>query len=70
MTTSQLVCLNHLLSHRTHGLLTSLTGVQEAQSVDESNIIEERTRGAAKADYRDPEDGEGLPTQDGTSSTS
>lgn len=52
-------------------MLTHLAGTQETESIDKSNIIEERTRGAAKADgaYRDPEDGEELPTQDGTSST-
>lgn len=52
-------------------MLTCFAGTQETESIDKSNIIEERTRGAAKAEggYRDPEDDEALPTQDGTSST-
>ena len=52
-------------------MLTPLAGTDEAGAMDASNIIEDRTRGAAKPKgaYRDPEDGEGLPTQDGTSST-
>ncbi|CZT15734.1 uncharacterized protein RCC_01568 [Ramularia collo-cygni] len=43
----------------------------EEQAIDSSNIIEERTRGAAKSDgtYTEPGDEEGLPgAEDGTSS--
>ncbi|KAK3712913.1 hypothetical protein LTR37_006809 [Vermiconidia calcicola] len=43
----------------------------DKDAIDKSNIVEGRTRGAAKASgtYQDPGDEEGLPTQDGTSST-
>ncbi|KAI1323546.1 hypothetical protein F5Y16DRAFT_383496 [Xylariaceae sp. FL0255] len=38
-------------------------------AIDESNIIDERTRGAApQQGYREPGDEEGLPSDDGTSS--
>ncbi|OAP63319.1 hypothetical protein AYL99_02546 [Fonsecaea erecta] len=41
----------------------------DADAIDESNIIDERTRGAAKpGQYREPGDEEGLPgPEDGTS---
>ncbi|KAI0389454.1 hypothetical protein F5Y17DRAFT_122830 [Xylariaceae sp. FL0594] len=43
----------------------------EKEAIDESNIVDERTRGAAKpaGTYREPTDEEGLPENDGTSST-
>ncbi|KAK2066729.1 hypothetical protein P8C59_000519 [Phyllachora maydis] len=42
----------------------------ERDAIDKSNIVEERTRGAKPAGgYREPGDEEGLPTDDGTSST-
>ncbi|KAI0141533.1 hypothetical protein GGR57DRAFT_509183 [Xylariaceae sp. FL1272] len=43
----------------------------ENEAIDESNILDERTRGATqpKGTYREPGDEEGLPTDDGTSST-
>ncbi|CAG7559188.1 unnamed protein product [Fusarium equiseti] len=42
----------------------------EKDAIDKSNIIEERTRGAAQpgGTYQEPGDEEGLPTDDGTSS--
>lgn len=42
----------------------------DADAIDKSNIIEERTRGAAqpKGTYAEPGDEEGLPSDDGTSS--
>lgn len=42
----------------------------EADAIDESNIVEGRTRGAAKkpGTYREPGDDEGIPEADGTSS--
>ncbi|KAJ9620575.1 hypothetical protein H2203_007781 [Taxawa tesnikishii (nom. ined.)] len=43
----------------------------EAETMDKSNIIEERTRGATKpaGTYQEPGDEEGLPADDGTSAT-
>ena len=42
----------------------------DAEAIDQSNIIGSRTRGAtAKGGYAEPGDEEGLPTTDGTSST-
>lgn len=43
----------------------------DAEAIDTSNIIDERTRGASKEEgaYTDPDDEEGLPENDGTSST-
>ncbi|KAH8681901.1 hypothetical protein BX600DRAFT_505536 [Xylariales sp. PMI_506] len=42
----------------------------ERDAIDESNIIDERTRGASAPEgaYREPGDDEGLPGDDGTSS--
>ncbi|KAH7034686.1 uncharacterized protein B0I36DRAFT_346589 [Microdochium trichocladiopsis] len=41
----------------------------DADAIDESNVIDERTRGAKpRGTYREPGDEEGLPTDDGTSS--
>ncbi|KAM0227547.1 hypothetical protein ACHAPO_011434 [Fusarium lateritium] len=42
----------------------------EKDAIDQSNIIEERTRGAAQpgGTYQEPGDEEGLPSDDGTSS--
>ncbi|KAM0299439.1 hypothetical protein ACHAPM_007481 [Fusarium culmorum] len=42
----------------------------EKDAIDQSNIIEERTRGATQpgGTYQEPGDEEGLPTDDGTSS--
>ncbi|WXC61978.1 hypothetical protein SNK03_007846 [Fusarium graminearum] len=42
----------------------------EKDAIDQSNIIEERTRGATQpgGTYQEPGDEEGLPTNDGTSS--
>ncbi|CEI38588.1 hypothetical protein FVEN_g4849 [Fusarium venenatum] len=42
----------------------------EKDAIDQSNIIEERTRGAAqpRGTYQEPGDEEGLPSDDGTSS--
>ncbi|CAJ2500701.1 Uu.00g035540.m01.CDS01 [Anthostomella pinea] len=43
----------------------------DKEAIDESNIIGGRTRGAKPvASYREPGDVEGLPANDGTSSTS
>ncbi|KAI1267706.1 hypothetical protein F5Y18DRAFT_424841 [Xylariaceae sp. FL1019] len=41
------------------------------EAIDTSNILDERTRGAAqpRGTYTEPGDEEGLPTDDGTSST-
>ncbi|MCJ1410239.1 hypothetical protein MMC19_004324 [Ptychographa xylographoides] len=41
----------------------------DSEAIDKSNIIDSRTRGAAKASgaYTEPGDEEGLPTDDGTS---
>nr|POF13059.1 hypothetical protein CFP56_10207 [Quercus suber] len=41
----------------------------EAQAIDKSNIMDERTRGAAPSDdtYTEPGDREGLPENDGRS---
>jgi hypothetical protein len=61
---------------RCNGTLTSAAVVggivesDERAAIDESNIIEERTRGAAKSQgtYAEPGDEEGLPgPEDGTS---
>ena len=43
----------------------------DQDAIDKSNIVESRTRGAAKASgtYREPGDEEGIPDTDGTSST-
>ena len=42
----------------------------DAEAIDQSNVISSRTRGAtAKGGYTEPGDEEGLPTEDGTSST-
>ncbi|EKJ78207.1 hypothetical protein NXS19_011493 [Fusarium pseudograminearum] len=42
----------------------------EKDAIDQSNIIEERTRGATQpgGTYQEPGDEEGLPSDDGTSS--
>ncbi|KAF2500624.1 hypothetical protein BU16DRAFT_557080 [Lophium mytilinum] len=41
----------------------------DQDAIDKSNIIEDRTRGAAKESYAEPGDEEGLPgPEDGTSS--
>ncbi|KAI1496358.1 hypothetical protein F5X99DRAFT_74383 [Biscogniauxia marginata] len=42
----------------------------DRDAIDESNIVGDRTRGAAKPQggYREPGDEEGLPVADGTSS--
>ena len=42
------------------------TGKDDADAIDESNIISERTRGArpAKGSMREPGDDEGIPTDD------
>ncbi|KIV79301.1 hypothetical protein PV11_06868 [Exophiala sideris] len=43
----------------------------DAEAIDESNIIDQRTRGATKKGvYREPGDTEGLPENDGTSAVS
>ncbi|MCJ1476023.1 hypothetical protein MMC13_004687 [Lambiella insularis] len=39
----------------------------DAEAIDQSNIVGSRTRGAAKSNYAEPGDEEGLPTNDGTS---
>ncbi|QDS68776.1 hypothetical protein FKW77_005309 [Venturia effusa] len=40
----------------------------DKEAIDESNIVEGRTRGAAKQNYAEPGDEEGLPgPEDGTS---
>ncbi|KAB8291162.1 hypothetical protein EYC80_009850 [Monilinia laxa] len=41
----------------------------DKEAIDKSNIIDSKTRGAAKSTetYREPGDEEGLPTNDGTS---
>lgn len=52
------VCSNSHLAH------------DDAEAIDQSNIIGSRTRGAkAKGGYAEPGDEEGLPKDDGTSST-
>jgi hypothetical protein len=41
----------------------------DSDAIDQSNIVEGRTRGAApQGGYREPGDEEGLPADDGTSS--
>ena len=47
--------------------LTCIPEADEKAAMDESNIIDERTRGAAKKSYAEPGDEEGLPSDDGTS---
>jgi hypothetical protein len=50
--------------------LTSTPEADEKNAIDQSNIIGERTRGAAKSSgtYQEPGDEEGLPgPEDGTS---
>ncbi|KAG4032458.1 hypothetical protein MFRU_007g03600 [Monilinia fructicola] len=41
----------------------------DKEAIDKDNIIDSKTRGAAKSaeTYREPEDEEGLPTNNGTS---
>ena len=48
------------------------TAKDEASAIDSNNIIDSRTRGAAKSSgtYREPGDEEGLPADDGTSNVS
>lgn len=48
----------------------TITERDEKDAIDKSNIIEERTRGAAQpgGTYQEPGDEEGLPADDGTSS--
>ncbi|KAI8626724.1 hypothetical protein F5Y19DRAFT_478209 [Xylariaceae sp. FL1651] len=42
----------------------------DTEAIDTSNIVDERTRGAKpRSGYREPGDEEGLPENDGTSST-
>ena len=47
-----------------------MTERDEKDAIDKSNIIDERTRGAAQpgGTYQEPGDEEGLPADDGTSS--
>ncbi|GKT99554.1 hypothetical protein FLAG1_01025 [Fusarium langsethiae] len=47
-----------------------MTERDEKDAIDQSNIIEERTRGATQpgGTYQEPGDEEGLPSDDGTSS--
>lgn len=46
-----------------------MTEADEKEAIDESNIVDERTRGAKPSgSYAEPGDEEGLPTDDGTSS--
>ena len=45
------------------------TAKDDSDAIDQSNIVEGRTRGAApEGRYREPGDEEGLPADDGTSS--
>jgi hypothetical protein len=62
--------LTYILSSSSDTLLTSSTEADEKNAIDQSNIIEERTRGATKSagTYQEPGDEEGLPgPEDGTS---
>lgn len=63
------ILIRHQLGHEVE--LTKSTEADEAAAIDESNIVDGRTRGATKPSgtYTEPSDGEELPTQDGTSST-
>jgi hypothetical protein len=57
------------LNHNEH-LLIGVSEKDEAEAIDKSNIVEGRTRGAAKpaGTYQEPGDDEGLPgPEDGTS---
>jgi hypothetical protein len=46
------------------------TDRDEKDAIDKSNTVDERTRGAKpRASYREPGDEEGLPDNDGKSST-
>ena len=47
-------------------LLTGRTEKDDNEAIDKSNIVEGRTRGAAKSGgaYREPGDDEGIPTDD------
>jgi len=63
----------HLFFQHEWGLdhkLTTPTEADDKNAIDQSNIIDERTRGAAKSSgtYQEPGDEEGLPgPDDGTS---
>lgn len=60
--------LNHPVT--SNSSLTTLLEADDTEAIDKSNIIDERTRGASKTgQYREPGDEEGLPTDDGTSSS-
>ena len=49
----------------------NIAAKDDADAIDQSNIIGGRTRGAKPAGgYKEPGDEEGLPSTDGTSSTS
>ena len=49
-------------------LLTAFVEHDDVDAIDESNIIDERTRGAKPAvSYREPGDEEGLPSDTGRS---
>jgi hypothetical protein len=61
---------HHLWHRRGAYQLTLWTEADEKNAIDQSNIIEERTRGATKSSgtYQEPGDEEGLPgPEDGTS---
>lgn len=61
-----------LMSRHVKQLLTIVSSKErdDKDAIDESNVIDERTRGAKPTGtYKEPGDEEGLPTDDGTSST-
>lgn len=51
---------------RCKGILTSSTEKDDKDAIDKDNIVEGKTRGAAKGKggYREPGDDEGIPTDD------
>ena len=50
--------------------LEGLAARDDAEAIDQNNVVSSRTRGAkAQGGYKEPGDEEGLPADDGTSST-
>lgn len=66
--TPNLVCIYLLFRHE--AITNTLIERDDKDAIDESNIIEERTRGATQpgGTYTEPGDEEGLPSDDGRSS--
>jgi hypothetical protein len=67
---AQLGTWTSVSSHVPQHITNSTTEADEKNAIDQSNIIDERTRGATKSSgtYQEPGDEEGLPgPEDGTS---